>query len=222
MRLFLRIFLVALLLVLPAYGQTNSTPRTDLTNKILSPNPDDLSQAEKEGLQVFKILPRGMFDESKNDLSIRGGGAYYSFTKSSHSYNDIPQIELQQDELGVGFYGASYGLIANLENCSLSMAGETAAKITTLLNYQPRQLESEARAEYQTLHRGLEIDGVIFKRRLPAVVGNSYILRAVSFREADTAVIFKIHRRDADGGLIIFWKLLREFEKPILIRTSAP
>lgn len=216
MRSILGIFLAALLFVLPVFGQTAS--RADLTDEILSPNQDDLAAADREYLDVFKLLPRGQFDYENNALSIRGGGAYYSFTKKSHSYNDTPQIELQQDDLSVGFNGASYGLMIGLDDCS---PVENASRVAALMNYQPRQLEQEARGQYSQLHAGLYFDAQIFRRRLPATVGSSYLLRAISFGEADTLVFFKIHRQDADGGLIIFWKILKEFEKPMLQRDSA-
>lgn len=219
MRMFLGIFLVTLLLVLPIFGQTGSpAPRTDLTNEILSPDKADLIQAEQENLQVFKLLPRGMFDSENNDLKMRGGGAYYSFTKKSHSYNKIPQIELQQNNLSVGFYGANYGLIADLGNSPLSSVDEKTAEIILLLNYQPRQIRSEVEAEHRNLHQGLKISDTIYKKWFPASVGNTYVLRAISFDEADTLVAFKIHREDADGGLIIFWKPLEEFEVPTLLK----
>ena len=57
---------------------------------------------------------------------------------------------------------------------------------------------------------------MIYKDRLPAIVGHTYLLRAVSFKEADVLVAFKVHRRDADGSLIIFWKLLERFVTPVL------
>lgn len=45
-------------------------------------------------------------------------------------------------------------------------------------------------------------------------------MRAISFDEADTLVAFKIHRKDTDGSLIIFWKLIKDFEIPKLERNK--
>lgn len=44
-------------------------------------------------------------------------------------------------------------------------------------------------------------------------------LRSINFREADTLVALKVYRKDADGSLIIFWKTIKNFEKPLLARN---
>jgi hypothetical protein len=46
-------------------------------------------------------------------------------------------------------------------------------------------------------------------------------LRAISFDDADILVAFRIHRKDTDGSLIIFWKLLETFEIPHLKRNET-
>jgi 3',5'-cyclic AMP phosphodiesterase CpdA len=220
MRIFLGILLLVVISVSTLFGQIKQTSRIDLTNKMLSPTEQDFAQAQSENFQVFKILPRGMFDYEKNNLSVRGGGAYYSFTKNSHSYNDTPQIELQNNDLYVGFYGRNYGLISDLGYVLLSAADENIAEIISLWNYKPKQNEREVE-EFLKSPKGLEIEGITYKRRIPAIVGHTYILRAISFDEADILVAFKVHRKDTDGSLIIFWKMLKEFDKPTIIRNSA-
>ena len=217
----LGILLIALVSVSTIFAQTGETPRTDLTNETLSPTSRDLVQAEIENAEVFRILPRGIFDSGNNDLSLRGGGAYYSFTKKSHSYNEIPQIELQSNNLIVGFYGANYGLMADLGNVPLYNINENTPEVSALSDYRVKQVEPEARAEFRSLHKGLEIGGVTYKKQVPAIPGNTYVLRAISFNEADTLVAFNVYRKDADGSLIIFWKMIKEFEKPVLIRDDA-
>src|SRR4051812_11937647 len=84
-----------------AFAQEEKLPN------ILKPDADLTILATSADEKIFKLLPRGMFadgkglldDEGSNPLGIRGGGAYYSFTTDSHSYNKIPQIELQGDTL---------------------------------------------------------------------------------------------------------------------------
>ena len=184
----------------------------------LAPDAADVSEAEKNGFEVFRIMPRGKLNEK---VGIRGGGAYYSFKTKSHDYDDTPQIQLEQNNLSVGFYGASYGFISDLGNLPLSSINKDTAEVFPLLNYQPSQIESEVRAEYRNFYSRQNVNGVNYTKTLPATIGHSYILRAISFDEADTLVAFKIHRKDSDGSLIIFWKKLKEFEKPTLLRNSA-
>lgn len=155
------------------------------------------------GADAFRILPREKYDVGL--LANRGGGAYYSFSNKSNNY-DIPQIELYRDNLSVGFAGADYGFLADLGGVPLSEIGKESKGVVFLLAHQPPNQLAKARIE-QEKGRGFENEGVIYKSRLPAVAGHSYVLRAVSFNRADVIVAFKIHRKDDDGSLIIFWKL---------------
>lgn len=181
---------------------------------LLQPDKADLFAAERENVNVFRILPREVYDNGV--FKVRGGGAYYSFTNKSHSYDETPQIELQQGHLSVGFAGADYGFIADLERTPLSDINFETKGVDYLVNYKPPTEEKDARVEQRKVQARYEQNGNVFSSRLKVTVGNTYILRAISYREADTAVAIKIHRQDADGSLIIFWKLLKNFEKPIL------
>ena len=186
-----------------------------LEQKILQIEGEDLAAAEQENADVFRLLPREKYD--KGYFKVRGGGAYYSFTNQSHSYNLIPQISLEQNYLSVGFYGASYGFLADLGEIGLAKIDGKTKGVDFLANYRPPLELSKARIE-QTRSRGFESENIAYKNRLPVVAGHSYVVRAISYDEADVLVVFKIHRQDADGSLIIFWKLLKNFERPKLIR----
>jgi len=183
---------------------------------ILQPDRQDLALAAQEKVNVFRILPREKYD--KDIFKVRGGGAYYSFVNKSHSYDSTPQIELQQDKLSVAFYGANYGFIADLGETALADVSRENKYADFLISYKPKNLEPEAREEYKKIGKGFETNGLKFNKSLAAELGHTYILRAISYNEADTLVAFKIQRKDADGSLIIFWKLLENFEKPLLAR----
>src|SRR5207237_3743525 len=92
----IKVLFFTLLFVFAANGQNAFT---NVNNNILSPTEADSVEAKAKGFKIFKILPRGMFDYEQNDLSIRGGGAYYSFVKESNSYNEILQLKLQNNNL---------------------------------------------------------------------------------------------------------------------------
>ncbi len=192
----------------------------ELEKIILQPDSADIIAAKQEDVNVFRILPREKYD--KEVFKVRGGGAFYSFINQSHSYNDIPQISLEQNYLRVGFYGASYGFIADLGETPLSQIGKTTKGVDFLINYQPPNVETEARAEYRKISNNFEQNEISFGNRRTAIVGHSYILRAVSFGEADVLVAFKIHRKDTDGSLIIFWKLIEHFAAPTLDPRIQP
>jgi hypothetical protein len=218
MRLTLNVLFLLLVFVFAAQGQERVSMQS-----LLLPSATDLADAKKQGLEIFKILPRGMFGYERNELALRGGGAYYSFVKKSHSYNEIPQLQLEQNYLSVGFYGRNYGLIADLgQEVSLSDLNRESKETDFLLNYQPIKYESVVATEYEKIGRGFEYGGVNYKKHLPAVVGHSYLLRAISYEQADSLVAFQIRRQEADGSLVIVWKTIEQFEKPVLLfQTDA-
>jgi hypothetical protein len=106
-----------------------------------------------------------------------------------------------------------------LGETSLADLSKETAGVNFLFNYKPPTNETDVRNEARKAH-GYEVNDIIYKRYIPAIVGHSYVLRAISFDDADVLVAFKIYRKDTDGSLIIFWKLIENFEKPILARTE--
>ncbi|HEX8738269.1 MAG TPA: hypothetical protein VF721_23240 [Pyrinomonadaceae bacterium] len=228
MRFAARIFVFALLCSSFAFGQELTREQklqkiNDLNNQsrqleqdFLLPGAKDLKQAEKEGFSVFRILPREKYDRK---LSIQGGGSYYSFTTKSHDYQKIAQIGLEQNNLKVGFAGADYGFIADLGETPLAAVTRETGEVNFLINYKPPTVEPEVRIE-QRKAQNYEAGGFSYKSHIPALVGHSYVLRAISFGDADVVVAFKVQRKDADGSLIIFWKLIENFEKPLLARAE--
>ncbi len=186
-----------------------------LETDVLSPDAKDLKQAEKEGFEVFRLMPREKYDRK---LIINGGGAYYSFTRKTSEYGRGSDISLEQNNLGVGFAGADYGFIYDLGAISLTDVSENTAEANFLLNYKPPTKEDEVRNEAQKAYN-YEADGLIYKSRVPSVVGHIYLLRSINFNDWDILVAFKVYGKDTDGSLIFFWKMLKQFEKPMFERN---
>lgn len=224
MRYLLSTFLVALFLSIPTFAQTREQAIENLNKlkedaklleqTILSVDKKDAQLAKEQGFGVFRILPREKYD--KGLLNVRGGGSYYSFTKKSHSYDSTPEISLEQNSLKVGFAGADYGFMADLGETKLSDVNEDTKEVDFAINYIIPKLEPDVRNEYRKFFNYSD-DGMLFKSRFPAIVGHTYILRAITFDEADVVVVFNVYRKDTDGSLIIFWKPIKEFEKPFFL-----
>src|SRR6185503_2364467 len=73
---------------------------------------------------LMRILPRETY--GYDVVGMRGGGAYYSFTKRNHEYSNTSDISLEQGQLQSGFAGANYGMLTTLgdvplENVSLEI-----------------------------------------------------------------------------------------------------
>jgi len=213
MRLFPAVVLLFLLSSF-ALAQSNVFPA------VLEPSVPQGSEKNK----IFKLLPRGMFKDTSgsdegNPIGIRGGGAYYSFTTRLHSYNKIPQIELDQEFLQVGFYGANYGFMIDLDETPLKQVSLDLDPAKALVGYIPPTLESEVREEARKSSK-YRLENDDFARRLPVKAGHTYLLRAISFDEADIIVAFQILTRNDDASLEIAWKPLKTFAAPHLMTPS--
>jgi hypothetical protein len=164
---------------------------------------------------VIRLLPREQYDgNKKRGLALNGGGAFYSFVHSRHEYGRGSDIMLEQGDLAVGFAGADYGLLLNMGDVQLEEVTPEQVAVRTLLEYTPAAAEREARIEHRTLWEGMNLAGVVFKRRVPAKVSNTYLLRSISFGDSDIAVAFRITRKDTDGSLILLFKVLKKFPVP--------
>src|SRR5947209_6130982 len=78
---------------------------------LLLPSPTDIKEAESEGVNVFRLMPREVY--GRQIAVPQEGGACYSFTTGSHDYQKIAQIMLERNSLKTGFAGANYGLMGD-------------------------------------------------------------------------------------------------------------
>lgn len=190
---------------------------TALEQEIMVPDANDIELAQKQGLTALRLLPRQPYEKV---LTTRGGGAYYSFLRKTHEYGYGSDIELQQGKLSVGFAGADYGFIADMGNIPLTSVSLDNADIVFLVNYQPPTEMTEIRKE-QAKSRNYETPTATFSSSVTAMVGHSYALRSLGFDQSDVLIAFKVVRRDVDGSLILFWKLLKTYDKPIISKESV-
>jgi hypothetical protein len=197
------------------FNSLKQQPLTDasLEQAILAPAKEDLEAAARDGLNVFRILPREKYD--RGIFTIRGGGSYYSFYFRIPDYGNSVDLGLEKDYFGVGFAGANHGFIKDLDEFSIDSV-ESNEAVPVLADYAIKKDIGSIYAEYQALHKGLDIQGISFRRKVPVVVGHTYIIRSVNYMYSDLLAAFKVHRKDTDGSLVIFWKLLRQFDTPLM------
>ena len=163
---------------------------------------------------LIRLLPRETFD---NKLSIRGGGAYYSFTQLTHEYGNGSDLSLQQGQFKVGFAGANFGFLTGL--------GKTAVEDITLNHPAARYLAdfatpsaiADAREQQDRTAAGFEANGFTYKSRLQLKKKTSYLLRSVNYRTSDVLVAFRVVSQDTDGSAVILWKILKRFPVPELV-----
>ena len=126
---------------------------------------------------------------------------------------------LEQNHLSVGFAGLDYGLIADMGSIPLASVTKETGEISFLVNYKPPTLIPEIRSEQRKAYN-YETESATYSSRVQAAIGHIYVLRAINYDRADILVAFKIIRKDTDGSLIIDWKTIQTFKKPIYDRTS--
>jgi hypothetical protein len=188
-------------------------------NTMLEPSAEDRT-AYAEFLQqsntgLIRLLPR-----EKNDgiLTLRGGGAYYSFARLTHEYGRGSDVSLEQGGLSVGFAGADYGMMAKLGNVSLEDVTIENPIVSSLAQHKTPTTEPEARVEQRKISEELHKKDAVYKNRMTAIPGNTYVLRSINYDYSDVLVAFKIVRQDDDDSLILAWKMLKKYPTPRLER----
>jgi hypothetical protein len=198
---------------------------------------------------LIRLLPRTQHDRL---LTIRGGGAYYSFARLTHEYgygSDIelqlvqrrddfeyqasrrrynsenqvnPSTEIQESTFMTGFAGADYGFLVNLGKVPLDKVTLEHEGVTFLASYVPPSAEPEARAEFQRARAGIGKAGFGYKSTLPVLTNNTYVLRSINYNRSDVLVALRVVRMEGDASVILLWKRLKRFSRPELVRADPP
>ncbi|HSD48048.1 MAG TPA: hypothetical protein VLB87_15590 [Pyrinomonadaceae bacterium] len=231
-----------LLSSLTALGQTQS--RSDVLKEIeqkraelaaleenfLQPGDDDRARyaefLHQPNTGLIRLLPREKFDSevyknNKKTITMRGGGAYYSFVSKSHPYGYGSDISLDKGYLQTGFAGADYGMLADLGGLSIEDVGPETNAVAVFAAYEVPTEEALARSEFRRIQQGAELNGWTVKNRVPMRLNSTYLLRSINYLRSDVLVVFKVVRIDSDGSATLLWKLLKKYDKPKLKSTAV-
>jgi len=181
---------------------------------------------------LIRLSPREVYDtyitHTKSPVSIRGGGAYYSFASRTHVYGYGSAIQLSHNEFSVGFAGDDYGMLTMLGDTPLEPITAKDPLAHFIATYKPATTERQSRVESlrfapcwgscTPIGGGLVIDGLHYRSSVPLVENSTYLLRSIAYDYSDVLVAFRVVRRDQDGSAIIAWKLLKEYRVPALKR----
>ena len=201
----------------------------------LSPAAEDFAayaeflKQPKTGL--IRLFPRGLYE---NKLTLSGGGAFYSFAHLTHEFGYGSDIVLQFRNndyntppiaeyyfVGGVTAGASIGFLAMLGDIPLEKVTLEHDAVKSLVAYYPPSVESEAHAVQRRLFAGIGINWLKFSGGNLAIPNHTYILRSITFNKSDVLVAFRVVRREMDGSLVILWKMLMQFPRPVLFRLTA-
>lgn len=191
-------------------------------DEFLAPSAEDRARfaefLSQRDTGIARLMPR---EKYRDRFTIREGGAYYSFTRQSNSYDADPQIALEQGMLSTGFVGADFGFLTSLGDAPLEQIGLASEAVAYLAEFVAPAPEPSAREQQRRTGTGFIDAGQTYRRYLPAVINHTYILRSISYDRFDVLVAFRVVRKDSDGSLILLWKKLKEFPTPLLIRQQA-
>jgi hypothetical protein len=199
-----------------------------LETQFLSPSEEDkTTYAEflrQSDTGLIRLLPREKFQSevhknNKKGMTLRGGGAYYSFALLTHEYGYGSDISLEQGFLSTGFAGANYGMLTSLGNTPLENISLENTIAQVLAEHVPPSEEPKARIEQRRWSNGEIIDGTSYRNRLPLKVNETYLVRSVDYGTSDVLVAFRVVRMDSDESAVILWKLLKRYPRPHLARN---
>lgn len=160
---------------------------------------------------IIRLLPRERFEEK---LRLRGGGAYYSFTRLTHEYGRGSDISLEQGRFGVGFAGLNFGFLTELGKLPLAEVTLEHPALNFLLKFNPPLTEPEIRTQQRQAMVGLQVGEFNYKAGVTAKVEQTYVLRSIDYDTSDVLVALQVVRQDDDGSLILLWKMLKKFTAP--------
>lgn len=199
-----------------------------LEGKLIAPAIEDLAEfadlTSDPNAGLARVFP-GNPGNQMRPLLVRGGGAYYQFKGRTNEYGygaDLEYSTFSSPQFSVGFAGVDFGFYAQLGKMDIRQIDAQNSVVEFALSYLSPSGQNEPawRIEQRKWATGITSNGVTFKDRTEAVVGMSYVVRSVSENGYDVVVVFQVVRRDpTDGSLILAWKIVKEFDKPVMKRN---
>ena len=195
----------------------------DLEKAYLSPAEEDQVQFSEflrtPNTGLVRLLPRQKFDsdvykENQRSMTLRGGGAFYSFSRLTHEYGGGSDLALDQGQFWVGFAGTDYGFFTDLGDVPLESVSVETPAAAVFGAYKAAKDEAAARTEYRRLVSTVDLGGIPIRNRVPVRGNSTYLLRSVGYLRSDVLVAFRVVRMDADGSVTILWKMLKKYVTP--------
>lgn len=183
----------------------------DLQNEILSPTEKDEKIAKNLGAEAVRLFPDYVLDK----LAILGDGdsaSVYVFTQQGDFYF-APRLEFMKGNIRFAKYSGydCLGFMRDLGKVEIEKVDNQNPTFTELVSYQPPEKQPKADTFFKD-----------FKRFAKVVIGHTYLLRTIVYEDSDLIAAVKIHRKDVDGSIILFIKVLKTFEPPKVARVKTP
>ena len=168
------------------------------------------------------------------EFSMPGGGSAFSFRQSDYQFWKLSDL-LYDGKSFIAFGQMSLGFMVDLGDIPIENVGLTTKGLSAMTNFQPPSDFVSATKQNNEFVDGVNLDGQLYKKFLPAVINNTYVLRSIAFKgkvpqqhfeikyneldfdkRKDVIVAFRVIRSDINGSVSIVWKILQAKAAPEL------
>jgi hypothetical protein len=164
--------------------------------------------------------------------SLPGAGSSYSFRIENYRIRRLSDLTFADDSFhGLGVL--SHSILVNIGDVPLENVTLQTIGLKFLTQFEPETDDQTAKEVDLSLMEGIEQDGFIYRRSLPALNDTTYALRSIAYKgffyramdgipyneldfdkRIDIIVVFRIVRRDEGGTVTILWKELERKNSP--------
>jgi hypothetical protein len=164
--------------------------------------------------------------------SMPGSGSSYSFRTDGYRVRQLADITFRDNSFYItGLF--MHGFIAKVENTAFESVNLATPGLGFVSAFKPSISADDVHEIDAKLGQGVEQDGSLFSKNIPAEKDGVYVLRAVAYRgkvvrsaagiryneldydkREDLVVAFKVVDIAADGSVTIVWKTLAEKDAP--------
>jgi hypothetical protein len=158
--------------------------------------------------------------------------SFYSFRKKNYAEKKLSDIVLRDNTFFIeGLH--SNGIIIALGDISLESISVNSDGMKFLTDYQPAVKKEEILRKSEELSKGVSIGNYKYTNTSPVKENTTYALRIIAYRGSllqpfegnyydelggdkriDIIGIFRVVRKDQEGGLTLLWKELRRKDSP--------
>ena len=228
--------------VLKIYRESTKEERTLLAPEIEDANKHrEFLKQPKSGMMKL-VIDLGC-DELSNknpggkicdSFSMPGGGSAYSFRRNDYQFWRLADL-LYDGKSFLAFGQMSQGFLLNIGDVPLNDLTRNTKGLDFVFAFAPENTVAGSERQHKQFVEGLLVDGFLYKKFLPAVENNTYILRSVAFKgvaareergfrfnelefdkREDLIVAFRVVRKDFNATATLLWKILQSKPSPVL------
>jgi len=219
----------------------------DSERALLAPDPEDRNKFSaifsQSGTGMVKLIRDFGCDEYStapfnekicHKFSMPGGGSAFSFREADYQFWSLADL-LYDGRSFIAFGQMSLGLMVDLGSVPLENVNVDSKGMSYLVSFIPKGEIATASRQNMALVDGVTDGGFTYKKFLPVVVGDTYVIRSVAFRgkvprqhyelkyneldydrRKDIIAAFHVVRLDFNGTVTIAWRILQTKQSPEL------